>query len=282
MDAEINKQMMFEIKKVSLFKVMFHLCGTKEVVILIVGVITSLGAGLANPLVAYLTGDTFSEVGGDAESQEMSYSAMLAMKRQIEDTMMDQVYKYLYTGIGMFFAYLIACACWTYVGLRAVYTLKERYFNVILRQEQGWFDANNAFEFATKVQAQLEQVEIGIGEQLGNVVQMIAQSIGGLVISFITSWKVTLIILCVSPLIVVDMLFLVKALKKFIVLGRKTFEKAGGMAEECLYNIKTVASFSNFEFETERYNKVVDRVFKFDSTVAFRMGTCLGLLVFLM
>ncbi|MCQ2821118.1 MAG: ABC transporter ATP-binding protein/permease, partial [archaeon] len=279
-DEEIKKQMMFEIQQISLFKIMSHLLGGKEVFVLCLGVIASLGAGLANPLVAYLTGDTFSEVGGDAESQEMSYAQMIVMMRKMEDTMMDQVYKYLWTGFGMFFAYLISCSCWTYVGLRLTYVLKERYFNVILRQEQGWFDANNAFEFATKVQAQLEQVEMGIGEQLGNIVQMIAMSIGGIVISFITSWKITLIVLCVSPFIVIDMMILVKTLKKLIVLGRKTFERAGGMAEECLYNIKTVASFSNFEFETERYGKVVDKVFGFDSEVSYRMGSCLGALIF--
>jgi hypothetical protein len=34
--------------------------------------------------------------------------------------------------------------------------MKINYFSLILKQEQGWFDENNAFEFATKVQAQLE------------------------------------------------------------------------------------------------------------------------------
>ena len=43
--------------------------------------------------------------------------------------------------------------------------LKRLYFKVILSQEQGWFDANNAYEFATKVQSQLEQVEMGLGEK---------------------------------------------------------------------------------------------------------------------
>ena len=49
------------------------------------------------------------------------------------------------------------------VGQRDIHHLKFKYFSIILGQEQGWFDKNNAFEFATKVQAQLEQVEMGIG-----------------------------------------------------------------------------------------------------------------------
>ena len=58
--------------------------------------------------------------------------------------------------------------------------------SIILGQEQGWFDQNNAFEFATKVQAQLEQVEQGIGDKLGNIFMSIAQCVTGFIIAFIT------------------------------------------------------------------------------------------------
>ena len=50
---------------------------------------------------------------------------------------------------------------WCYCGMRQMHHLKEKYFSVILRQEQGWFDANNAYEFSTKVQAQFEQIALG-------------------------------------------------------------------------------------------------------------------------
>jgi hypothetical protein len=39
-----------------------------------------------------------------------------------------------------------------------------------LSQEQGWFKANNALEFASKVQPYLEQVEMGIGEKFGQCI----------------------------------------------------------------------------------------------------------------
>ena len=35
-------------------------------------------------------------------------------------------------------------------------------------------------------------------------------------------------------------------------------QKAGGIAEELLYNIKTVSSFANFDYEIERYNKAFE------------------------
>ena len=95
------------------------------------------------------------------------------------------VYKLLYIGTGMFFANFLANFFWKYSSLRQLFILKESYFSTILKQEQGWFDENNAYEFATKVQAQLEQIELGLGEKFGLILQMISQIIGGLVIAFI-------------------------------------------------------------------------------------------------
>ena len=66
--------------------------------------------------------------------------------------------------------------------------LKEKYFAVILRQEQGWFDANNAYEFSTKVQAQFEQITLGVGEKFGLTLQAISQIIVGLIIAFYKSF----------------------------------------------------------------------------------------------
>ena len=78
------------------------------------------------------------------------------------------------------------------------------------------------------------------------------------------------------------MLILVTALRKGIILGRRTYERAGGMAEEVLYNIKTVSSFSNFEYEIDRFNRVIDRVHELDKGVVIKMGGCIGTLIFFM
>ena len=188
--------------------------------------------------------------------------------------------KFIYIGIGMFFANFLANFCWTYAGLRMVFHLKENYFSIILKQEQGWFDENNAYEFATKVQAQIEQVDLGVGDKLGTILQCIAQLITGLIIAFITSWKLTLVMLTVSPCIIGAVCYLITALKNSIILGRKTYEKAGGVAEEMLYNIKTVASFANFDFENKRFGQYIDKCHSLDREKAIKLGGSIGVIIF--
>ena len=273
-----KSNLMFELKSISVFKLYCHISNTPEVIFMIIASIGSLGAGLAGPLMSYLFGDLINDFSG---TQTMTESTNVdELMDQFQETIDKMVYKLLYIGTGMFFAYFLANFFWKYASLRQLFILKESYFSTILKQEQGWFDENNAFEFATKVQAQLEQIELGLGDKFGLILQMISQIVGGLVVAFITSWKLTLIMLACSPLIFACVLFLLMSLKKTIVGAIKTYEKAGGVAEELLYNIKTVSSFVNFDYELKRFGDLIEQVHNFDKQKAYRLGISIGLLIF--
>ena len=278
-----KKNLMFEQKKISPLKLYFHLSGKYEIFLMILGTIGSLGSGVAGPLMTYLFGDTFNDFTGVSEEQlAMATPEQLNMMFDLfNNNIDDMIKKMLYIGTGMFFAMFLAKFMWSYVGLLQMNHLKEKYFAVILKQEQGWFDANNAFEFATKVQAQLEQIELGVGEKFGLLIVVISQLITGLTIAFYTSWVLPLVMLSVTPLLMITVIYLMKALKKSMIGARKTFEKAGGVAEEMLYNIKTVASFSNFEFEMERYNDLIDKSHNFGLEKALKLGISLGCIIFI-
>ena len=292
---EVKKKLLFEQKNISAFRLYCHLSEKLDILLMILGIIGSLGSGVAYPLIAFLAGDMTTKLiplqdparmascgtpDASLSEDELAMWFLECNKDEFWDIVDDMVNKFLYIGTGMFFAFFLMTSMWTYSGLRQMHKLKEKYFATILQQEQGWFDANNAFEFATKVQAQIEQVELGVGEKFGQLLQMIAQLISGLVIALTTSWELTLIMICVAPLILLAVLILVTALKKGIILSRKTYEKAGGIAEEVLYNIKTVASFANFDFETKRFNSYVDRVEALDADTGMKLGACLGAMIF--
>ena len=88
-------------------------------------------------------------------------------------------------------------------------------------QEQGWFDQNNAYEFATKVQVQLEQIELGVGEKFGTLIECISTFVTGLIIAFTASWKLTLIMLVVAPFLSICIIYMVTSMRKSIFLSRK-------------------------------------------------------------
>ena len=275
-EDELKKNLMFEEKDVSLFHIYRHLAEPIDYFYMVLAIIGSVGAGLALPIMSYLSTDLFSDVGNTSEYDPN------AIYKKIEHVFNLQIKRFLIVGAIMFVCNFLSICFWTLVGSRMCHRLKRNYFTVILSQEQGWFDANNAFEFATKVQAQLEQIEMGIGEKFGQIITMCSQCIVSFIFAFITSWKITLVMLCIAPFIIIDVLFLVNALRTGIIMGRKTWEKAGGLAEEMLYNIKTVASFANFEYETRRFNEKVELCYQLDLGTVYRLALSIGILIFLL
>ncbi len=281
----LKKNLMFTQRNISPIKLYCHLSTSTEVLLMFLGIIGSCGAGIAGPLMSYLFGDminSFTSTQSSSESGEVQYQYYYIFMNEFQKTIDKMVKKFLYIGTGMFFANFLSQFMWAYSSLRQIHNLKESYFATILKQEQGWFDENNAYEFATKVQAQLEQIELGVGDKFGLVLQMVTQVIAGLIVAFTTSWKLTLIMLCVSPAILACIFFLVTALKKTMVLARKTYEIAGGIAEEMLYNIKTVSSFANFDYEIKRFSEYIDKVHQYDKEKAFKLGISIaGILFFI-
>ena len=231
----MEDKLMFEKQSVNLLRIYIHLFEPIDWLLFVLAIIGSIGAGISMPIMSYFIGDVYSDIGNTSESRD-SPKAIAQMLERVEDTMDDQIKKQLITGAISFVCSFLSVCFWYLIGNRCAYNLKKKYFTIILAQEQGWFDSNNVFEFATKVQAQLEQVEQGIGDKVGLVLTTISQCIVGFIFAFISSWKLTLVMLCVTPIILFFSFFLMFSLKKGIILARKTWETAGGIAEEMLYN----------------------------------------------
>ena len=278
-DQIMREKLMFERQSVSIFRIYGHLNEPLDWVFMILAIIGSIGAGISMPIMSYLTADVYSDVGNTSENRDTAAHTE-AMKAIVKKTMNNQIKKQLIYGAVSFVCHFMSVCFWALLGNRCIYTLKKRYFTVILSQEQGWFDSNNAFEFATKVQAQLEQIEQGIGDKIGLVLTMLSQCVVGFVFAFLSSWKLTLVMLCVGPIIIFFSMFLMTTMRTGIIMARKTWEEAGGIAEEMLYNIKTVASFANFEYELKRFYEKVEVVWRIDLINTCKLGFSIGFIIF--
>ena len=62
-----QKNLMFDIKDVSIFRLYFHLSEPLDYFLMIMGFIGSLTTGVSNPMMAYLTGSTISEVSSGTQ-----------------------------------------------------------------------------------------------------------------------------------------------------------------------------------------------------------------------
>ena len=261
-----KKSLMFELKDVNVFRLYFHLSGAFEIFLMIMGFIGSIATGASNPIMASLTGSTTSDASESAENrlEELTEEEKQIFFAKLKKNMDKKVKQFLIYGAASFVAAFMSNFFWEYAALRQMHHLKEKYFERILMQEQGWFDQNNAYEFATKVQVQLEQIELGVGEKFGTLIESGSTFITGLIISFFASWKITLVILCVAPFLAICMIYMVTSTRQILFLSRKAYETAGGVAEEVLYNIKTVVSFGNFDYERQRFGHYINLMYELE------------------
>ncbi|VDL67333.1 unnamed protein product [Nippostrongylus brasiliensis] len=151
---------------------------------------------------------------------------------------------------------MIQTTCFIAVCENLVNRLRRKFFKAILHQDIAWFDTNNSGELATKLFDNLERFKEGTGDKIGLTIQYIAQSLGGFAIAFVFSWKLTLIMMSLTPFMIVCGSFMAKRAALVTKEEAKKYAEAGKIAEEALTSMKTVIAFNGQQYECERWGIV--------------------------
>eukprot|EP01101_Sappina_pedata_P007178 TRINITY_DN374_c0_g1_i1.p1 TRINITY_DN374_c0_g1~~TRINITY_DN374_c0_g1_i1.p1 ORF type:complete len:1278 (+),score=466.09 TRINITY_DN374_c0_g1_i1:299-3835(+) len=135
---------------------------------------------------------------------------------------------------------------YTYAGEKLTARLRELSFKAVIKKDISWFDREDRSTGAltTRLATDASLVQGMIGQRLGLLLQNIIGVIAGLSIAFYSSYKMTLVILCCVPFIVVSGFLQMSKMKGFSEEFRKGFETAGKVASESISNIRTVASLN--------------------------------------
>lgn len=239
-----ENQIISEYPNVNIFKLIFFFADKYDIILLSISIIGGIVAGAIFPFYSLQLGNSIDEFG-KLESNKLT-SAIVNFSLS-----------FIYLGLGILVASFFGNAFSQISADRYLKKLEIEYFQALLRQDQAYFDQKNPYEYATKVQSQLKTIASGLGIKVANTCLALSTFISSYIVGFITNWKFSLILLSIIPFIMLFSYLMIKTLMASLSKKRENFEKAGGIAEEILYNIKTVASFSNFSYEKERFNKMV-------------------------
>ena len=270
-DDNNNKQSNKNKKNISLWKFICHISNKKGFLLITLGAIGSIFSAISGPIMSHTFGGAINDFSDVYELDKDDPTYKIKIQHFVENVRRT-ITKYLVIGSILFVANFIQAFGWQYSAFRQIHTLKKNYFSLIMSQEQGYFDQNNSFELVTKVQTQIENIECGLGDKFGFVIQKIFTVISGLVISFLVNFKLSLIIFTLSPITIFLIFYFTSTLKKSAKIVKSAYEKAGGIAEEVLYNIQTICSYGNFEYEKKRFNLNIDDVYKCDKEKAYKYG----------
>uniref|UniRef100_A0A8C3P4M8 ABC-type xenobiotic transporter n=1 Tax=Cyanoderma ruficeps TaxID=181631 RepID=A0A8C3P4M8_9PASS len=237
---------------------LFRYSSCSDKLLMILGTLLAVAHGSSLPFAMIIFGDmtdSFVASGNTTFTENSSMNLTAGMLHKLEEDMTR--YAYYYSGIaaGVLLAAYIQTSFWTLAAGRQIKKIREKFFHAIMRQEIGWFDVNDAGELNTRLLDDVSKINEGIGDKIGLLVQALTTFVAGFIVGLIRGWKLTLVILAVSPVLGLSAALWAKVLSAFTDKEQAAYAKAGAVAEEVLAAIRTVIAFGGQEKEIKRYHK---------------------------
>ncbi|XP_056142526.1 ATP-binding cassette, sub-family B (MDR/TAP), member 4 [Lampris incognitus] len=239
---------------------LFRFADGYDIGLILLGTVMAVANGVVLPLMCIVFGDmTDSFVDDSKLSKNISHPGEFSHPHTTNTTLGDDMNSYAiyYSIMGavVLLAAYIQVAFWTLAAGRQVKRLRKLFFHCIMQQDIGWFDVNETGELNTRLTDDIYKIQEGIGDKMGMLIQSFTTFFTSFIIGFIRGWKLTLVILAVSPVLGISASLFSMVLTSFTSKEQTAYAKAGAVAEEVLSAIRTVFAFSGQTMEIKRYHK---------------------------
>ncbi|KAL1914798.1 uncharacterized protein VTP21DRAFT_7890 [Calcarisporiella thermophila] len=229
---------------------LFRYATKLDIFLMIVGLIASGVVGAATPLMTIMFSglvDTFTNF----------MKGVITPSKVAEDINANVLY-ILYIAIATFVCGYLYMATWIYTGERQTRIMREKYLAAILRQNIGYFDKIGAGEVTSRITNDTHQIQDGISEKIPIAFKDVCAFIAAFVIAFTANWKLTLVCLCILPLILFSVWLFVRFVARIEAGQLDIFGQASTIADEAFSAIRTVQAFSAQRKLESLYNKKME------------------------
>ena len=216
---------------------------TSEVILIVIALVASLSAGLVFPLTGIYFGDATYSLGPLNSFEDMQKNITVIAKKIFLLGLMALVVN--------FFSFFL----WSTVGTRVSYHIRQLYFQKLLDKDVTWFDLNKPQELPTKIASQCSSFQKGSGDKMGLIFLSISCGVTGITLALVRGWQLMLMILAVTPFMLAAFGLMALSMNKIVGSSLTSYAKSGGLSEEAISSIKTVAAFNGQKKEEERYLK---------------------------
>uniref|UniRef100_U3KMD8 ATP binding cassette subfamily B member 1 n=1 Tax=Oryctolagus cuniculus TaxID=9986 RepID=U3KMD8_RABIT len=212
----------------------------------------------------------------------MSNISASEIYKHLEEEMTTYAYYYSGIGAGVLVAAYIQVSFWCLAAGRQTFKIRKQFFHSIMRQEIGWFDVHDVGELNTRLTDDVSKINDGIGDKIGMFFQSMSTFFTGFIVGFTRGWKLTLVILAISPVLGLSAALWAKIMSSFTDKELLAYAKAGAVAEEVLAAIRTVIAFGGQQKELERYNKNLEEAKRIGIKKAITANISVGVAFLLM
>uniref|UniRef100_A0A803XPJ8 ABC-type xenobiotic transporter n=1 Tax=Meleagris gallopavo TaxID=9103 RepID=A0A803XPJ8_MELGA len=276
-----------EKKVVGIFE-LFRYADWVDILLMVVGLIAAAANGTGLPLMIIIFGDMTNAFVLSGVNSSMSEgpsvnnsSCQPATGVDIEAEMTK--FAYYYVGIGFAVLILSTVQVWTFLiaATRQTSRIRRKFFFAVLHQEMAWFDSTQIGTLNTRLTDDINTIHEGIGDKICIFVQFFSTFLTGIIIGFVHGWKLTLVILSVSPLLAASAAVWSTLLASLTAKELSAYAKAGAVAEEVLTAIRTVVAFNGQQKALAKYDTNLEAARRVGVKKSITTNTSLGVSQFL-
>lgn len=192
--------------------------------------------------------------------------------------MVDEVSKYalnfLYLGLVILGSSWAEIACWMHTGERQVGKLRERYLEAVLKQDVGFFDTDAMTgDIVFSISTDTLLVQDAISEKVGNFIHYLSTFLAGLVVGFVSAWRLAILSVAVIPGIAFAGGLYAYTITGLTSKSQEAYANAGNVAEQAIAQIRTVYSFVGENRALNSYSEALQTTLK----LGYKGGMAKGL-----
>nr|XP_056713062.1 ATP-binding cassette sub-family B member 5 [Euleptes europaea] len=226
----------------------------QDILLMLVGISAAAAVGLGQPAVIIIFGQITNSFVATGQNVPLDKNNSECPATDVEAQMTTNAYYYVGLGFGVLV--LSTIQVWTFLTSAARQTarIRDKFFFAVLHQEMAWFDTTQIGTLNTRLTDDINTIQEGIGDKISLIVQFSSTFVAGIIIGFVYGWKLTLVILAVSPLLAVAGAVWSYLLSNLTIKELTAYAKAGAVAEEVLSAIRTVTAFNGQKKAAARYD----------------------------
>ncbi|MBC7427342.1 MAG: ABC transporter permease, partial [Bacteriovorax sp.] len=149
----------------------------------------------------------------------------------------------------------------TLAGEKTVKRLRSKLFSQIISQEMPFFDFQKTGELLGRLSADTAVLQNALSVNISMLVRNLFQTVGGIILLFITSTKLTIFILILIPPLAWLVAVFGKKVKTISKLTQDALAVSSGVAEESISGVRTVKAFAQEKWEINRYGDQLQKSF---------------------
>ncbi|RWR78404.1 ABC transporter B family member 19 [Cinnamomum micranthum f. kanehirae] len=229
----------------------------------------SLGAvihGSAMPVFFLLFGEMVNGFGKNQSD----------LKKMTEEVSKYALY-FVYLGLVVCASSYAEIACWMYSGERQVSALRKKYLEAVLKQDVGFFDTDaRTGDIVFSVSTDTLLVQDAISEKVGNFIHYLSTFLAGLVVGFVSAWRLALLSVAVIPGIAFAGGLYAYTLTGLTSKTRESYANAGIIAEQAIAQVRTVYSFVGESKTLNSYSEAIQNTLKLGYKAGMAKGLGIG------